>query len=73
MSPISKYGYRVAMRYLGNGSWASCDFEELKKGDNFKLLEQGNLLGCFTATTDPYPEHPSGNWGILTEPWSPPA
>jgi hypothetical protein len=73
MSPVNKIGYRNVVRYLGNGSWASCEFEELKKGDTFKLFEQGRMLGGFTAMTDPYPEHPSGNWGIVTEPWNSPA
>ncbi len=73
MSAVGAIWYRSVVRYLDNGAWGSCDFEELNKGDNFKLFEQGNLLGGFLAATDPYPEHPSGNWGILTEPWNPPA
>lgn len=64
--------FRKVERQTAGGTWEEIGFDELKKGDLFKLYdepktghvyEDGNTI--YVANSDPFPAgSPDGNYGI---------
>lgn len=46
--------------------WEPIEFEHLRKGDVFKVVDPPEL-GLFIAKSDPHKCEPEGNWGIIIE------
>ena len=50
---------------LRDDEWVRDEFENIRKGDTFKLYEpDGTLIAEVIAVSDPQPCDPEGNWKI---------
>jgi len=66
--------YRKVERLTADGSWEQIGFDELKKGDRFKLYDgegEGEIYedgsDVYVATGHVFPTTPEGNFGIEAE------
>ena len=69
---MKKIQFRKTQKMV-NGNWIGCEFEELKKGDRFRLFEpDGTLVRdkesnyLFLATSNPWSVG-HGNYSIASE------
>lgn len=65
---IAEHNYRTIIRKVGD-SWKVCAFEQLKKGDFFKLFEPDDTIKmydneCYVVLSDPIQIEPEGNWSV---------
>lgn len=56
--------YREAMKLMEDGQWFAIPFEQLCKGDRFRLFESQLILEG-VVENDPRPCDPPGNYEML--------
>jgi hypothetical protein len=60
--------FRKVRKQLADGSWQTCEFQELHKGDLFRYEDGEDSMGIdgtvYRVSSDPVPCEPPGNYAL---------